>query len=441
MNHSIRKHLLTYLIIALLISSAVIATITYMVASEELDELYDKNMKQLTEALIKQHNDYEFINSKANKLQKKLHGEEEFLIQVWDSQGKIIYTSHPPIKYPRQDALGYGFSDFENEIWRYYSAKEKNFTIQLSQVMDSRQEAIVEISGEFLIPLLLQIPLLGLLIWFVVGRGLKPLNDISQAINTRNPQAMHALPLHNLPVEIKPLVLALNELLARLDDAIKVQRRFTADAAHELRTPLTAVQLQLDLLKLSKSDKDKKESLGKLTEGIKRSIHVVRQLLALAHQEPESTEKTTEQFNLYTVVEGCISQLEQSAKQKNISLKLVSKRSNYKIYGNAASLCVMVENLIDNSIRYTQKNGKIEVSLIKTKTHIKFKVSDNGRGIPEEERSRVFDRFYRVVGTEESGSGLGLSIVKRIADQHKARIKLEDGLNGRGIAISVIFPI
>lgn len=201
------------------------------------------------------------------------------------------------------------------------------------------------------------------------------------------------------------------------------------------------MQLQLDLLKRSKSKSDQNEALEKLGNGIKRSIHVVRQLLSLAHQEPEAKEQAFAAVNLKKLIGQCVAPFKEVAEQKNITLHIPEFEKIRDISGNASSLRIMIENLLDNAIRYTPRGGKVEVSLIEQENAVTLEVADNGVGIPAAERERVFDRFYRITGTDKSGTGLGLSIVKSIAEHHHATIRLDDGLEEKGISISVTFPV
>ncbi len=363
MNTSIRRHLLIYLTVALLVSSVIISAMTYVVAGEELDELYDENFKHMAGVLLAQHSSDQVSLETSKNTSKSVHGEEEFLIQIWEKQGTHSYSSHPLIHLAQQPTAGFGLVEMEDDIWRYYSQSNDIVTVQISQPMHEREDAIIEMASKFLIPLLLQIPLLGLLIWWVVGKSLKPLNDVSQAIGTRSSSALQPIPSENLPQEIKPLVLALNNLLERLDEALKAQRRFTADAAHELRTPLTAVQLQLDLLKRSTSKKDKEEALKNLGSGIKRSIHVVKQLLSLAHQEPEAKEQSFEEVELVDVLHEAAIPFIEVAKQKNVTLHMAKPRKTASVNGHTSALRIMIENLLDNAIRYTPEGGKVEASI------------------------------------------------------------------------------
>jgi len=440
MRNSIRGTLITYLILGLLVTSAFISVLTHYIAGQELEELYDKNMQQITTVLLNQTPATLKAHSIQQKIRANLEGEEELLIQIWQKDRTLLYSSHSLLTLPLQSTLGFGFVNFKHEPWRYFSDTVDDITVQISQPTLARERVILEVSSQFLVPLLLQIPILGLLIWIVVGQGLKPMIQVSNAIRSRDSEALQPLAIDSLPEEIKPTIQALNELLERLDQALKVQRRFTADAAHELRTPLTAVQLQLDLLNRSQSKNDKQEALTKLNAGVKRSIHVVRQLLALAHQEPEANTHNFEKLNLSLLLSECLSVVQDIASKKNISLIGPNNTNIMAIFGKRSSIRILIDNLLDNSIRYTTAGGKIQIVLDETTTEMVMQIIDNGIGIAVAERARVFDRFYRIPGSEESGTGLGLAIVQAIVKQHAGSIQLDDGFAGKGLAVRIIFP-
>jgi len=439
MKYSIRSTLLTYLTLGLVVISALIVLLTYYIAGDELEELYDKNMQQMTALILDQTSDTHQQRPSRHHNFAKMNGEEDFLIQVWRNNDTLLYSSHRQILLPWQAQLGFGYVEFNHQTWHFYNDTMNDISVQISQPTQARQQVILEISSKFLIPLLLQIPILSLLIWLTVSKGLKPITNVSTAIEARGSGALHPLALDELPDEIKPMILALNELLARLGNALKVQQRFTADAAHELRTPLTAVQLQLDVLNRSQSHQDKQAALAKLNSGVKRSIHVVRQLLSLAHQEPEANNHQFAAIDLFVLLNECMGDFQNQIHQKNIKVSGPSSQASQLVNGNKSSLRILLDNLFDNSIRYTQPNGNIEISLETIAAQVILQVADDGIGIEPSERERVFDRFYRTLSSEESGTGLGLSIVKAIADQHDANIQLMDGIHGQGLRVQVIF--
>jgi len=290
-----------------------------------------------------------------------------------------------------------------------------------------------------MLPLLVLMPLLILLIWITVGRGLKPLNVVASAVGMRSAEALQPLPEHGLPTEVKPLVSALNELLARLGRSLSFQRSFIADAAHELRTPLAAVQLQIQVAERTRTDDERAAAFAQLKGGVDRATRLVEQLLALARYEPEAAEQPFAPVNLTDIARDVVVERAPIADAKEIDLGLSSVAPT-QIMGDAEALRVMLGNLVDNAIHYTPTRGTVDLE-VRTQSNVScLVVTDTGPGIPPAERERVFDRFYRGDTAGQTGSGLGLAIVRRVAQRHRASIELGEGSGGRGLKVTVCFP-
>ncbi|HEU4839719.1 MAG TPA: ATP-binding protein [Micavibrio sp.] len=401
-----------------------------------MDELYDANMRQLAVTASGMIAD-RGVPVDASAFSKKWpKGEQIFLIQIWNG-GTIDYSSHPVAKFPFQEKAGFGRVFFNGKKWTYYQEQIHGKTVQVSQELSERRDVIREVYNAIIIPTLIQFPVVFLLIWLLVSIGFKPLRRVSDLIQKRKADFLKPIPPGDVPDEIQTLVVALNDLLARVDTAMEKQRRFTADAAHELRTPLTAVRLQLDLLRRAGTDQDRNEAIMTLENGVSRSIHLVQQLLELARQEPEAGIEESASIDLAEITQAVIQERIPLAAAKNISLK--TEIQPVSVHGNASALSVMVGNLLNNAIAYTGEGGSIFLRTYLDNGKPVLEVSDNGIGIALEDRARIFDRFYRVIGTIVPGSGLGLSIVKTIADKHGAKISVSNGLNGQGTAFRVIF--
>jgi len=246
-----------------------------------------------------------------------------------------------------------------------------------------------------------------------------------------------------LPEELRPLANSLNALLARLSDALNAQRRFTADAAHELRTPLAALKLQVELVARAPDDAARAAALAELEEGVDRASHLVEQLLAMARLEPEALAKNFGDCDLIGLAKDVIVPRAALAADRSIDLGL-ARESTVHARGDAASLSMLLANLLDNALRYTPEGGRIDVAVDDDAGHAVISVADTGPGIPAHDRERVFDRFHRGENTDDgrgpTGSGLGLSIVKRIADAHGATVTLDAGSDGHGLIVRVRFP-
>jgi len=269
---------------------------------------------------------------------------------------------------------------------------------------------------------------------------LKPLEAMSRAVGKRRADALAPLAERGLPEELQPLAGSLNALLGRLDAALGAQRRFTADAAHELRTPLAALKLQLDVARRVGDDPARVAAYDDLEGGVERASHLVDQLLTLARVEPEALAAQGVDCDLVALAKDAIVARGAFAAGKRIDLGL-AHATPAVVHGDPASLAILLSNLIDNALRYTPEGGRIDVGVDRDAAGAAvLTVADTGPGIPPEERERVFDRFYRGEGNRAPGSGLGLSIVKRIADAHGATIGLDDPAEGGGLVVSVRFP-
>lgn len=435
---SIRRNLLRTILLVVFAVTFLLAVITYFSVREEMDEFYDENLKQVARTILN--------ITPADRAQPyfgdpnaPLHGEEEYLTQVWHKD-ILQYSSHPHVKFPLQAADGRGRSAFEGSTWRYYRQTNGDTTVQLAQNLKERRSVVLEIYGYLLIPIFIQFPILAFLIWISIGYGLRPLGSISSLIKNRSPSFLEPLPSDDVPVEINVLVNALNDLLARLKQALEAQRQFTADAAHELRTPLTTIRLQLDILKRADDEKETKAAIATLEKGVLKSTRLVHQLLELARQEPENVELPFSHIDLAQIVEDCVEQAQPLSQAKNISI--TSKTIDHPtVTGSAPKLAVMIGNLINNAITYTPAHGRVEITLRQDGQQAVLDIADNGIGIPPEVRTRIFDRFYRIPGSNTAGSGLGLSIVRNIADFHKAKIEVFEGLGGVGATFRIILPV
>ncbi len=234
------------------------------------------------------------------------------------------------------------------------------------------------------------------------------------------------------------MVTELNALLERLREALERQQRFTADAAHELRSPLTALQVQLDMLARARTPEETRDALGALRAGMKRASRLVEQMLTMARLEPEAPLAQPSSVALDALAAQVAGELESLAEARRIELRL-ERLESAAVQGDAAALHALVRNLLDNAIRYTPAGGVVRLAAFSDGEHALLQVEDSGPGIPPEERTRVFDRFYRLPGSSAEGSGLGLAIAKQVADAHGGEIALADAAGGRGLRVSVRF--
>jgi two-component system OmpR family sensor kinase len=432
---SMRRRLLVWLLSSVLLGGFAAAAIVFYQARMQSTEFFDYQLRQL--ALTLRDRDYS-----VRELAQALRGQQDldFVIQVWGPDGHLLYGSHPQIEVPAPEGTGFSDAVTSSGRWRVFAIWHRGLTIQVAQHKLAREALALGAALRTLLPFVLVLPLLGFLIWRLVGREVRFLETTARAVASRSPESLEPIAGEAVPDEIRPLVASLNDLLARLGTALSQQRQFIADAAHELRTPLTALRLQLQLAQRAPDDAEREKALATLGEGIARATHVVEQLLAMARQDPAAQAVERKPVDLASLVKEVVEAATPIAEQKGLRLALDSRLKGEDISGDRVALRALVENLVDNAIRYTDA-GCVTVRAYSGSNEAVFEVEDTGPGIPAGERERVFDRFYRGSGVAQGGSGLGLSIVRRIAERHHGKVELADGADGRGLVARVRFAL
>ncbi|MBK8286252.1 MAG: two-component sensor histidine kinase [Ahniella sp.] len=293
-------------------------------------------------------------------------------------------------------------------------------------------------------PMLLAVPVLGLIIWWLLGVGLRPVAALAKDLEQRQASDLRPLVADNLPGELRQLAGSANSLLRRLEASFARERRFSADAAHELRTPLAALRIQCDNLAFNESDASPETQAGivKLQAGLERLGHLVDQILILNRVAPDQYMGRFEPIALTASVRRVIAEQSDDLESRSLDIELVGDETH--VQGDVFSIESMLRNLLGNAIKYTPMGGNIRVRTVDSPDGVLLEVIDNGVGIAPELRDRVFDRFYRVGGdrndTGATGCGLGLSIVKQVVDLHGARIELRDSELGKGLCVRIVFP-
>lgn len=315
--------------------------------------------------------------------------------------------------------------------------------IQIAEPMRSRERLARQIVINMLLPsMALAIPLVPFLVWFMVNTGLRPLRQLRRAVVQRSADQLEPLAEATVPLEIQPLIGALNDLFRRLRHSIESERRFTADAAHELRTPLAALRTQTQVALRCTDDEERQHALHQVQTGIERATHLLEQLLTLARIDPEESGMCHSLILIHSLAAEALAFSSSLAEAKKIEL-ILKGDSTLRVIGHAGHLSILLRNLIDNAIRYSPSRSTVMIQLQSNADHeTMLIVTDNGPGIPDEEKNRVMERFYRISGNGQQGTGLGLSIVQRIASHHHAKLTLEDNPmpTQSGLTVRVVFP-
>jgi two-component system OmpR family sensor kinase len=433
---SIRRHLLMGLLCALTVAGLTAAAGVYVQTREAVNTLFDYQLRQIALALRDHASTALAVASMAQS-----NAEQEVVIQIWDAAGLYLYHSNPGLPLLPQTPSGLTTVATPSGTWRVLSLRGVGYDriIQVAQPMSVRQAMAAGMATRTLLPWLAALPLLGVMIWWLVGRGLQPLIDVAQAVSQRHHQAMEPLPTTGLPQEVQPLITSLNGLLQRLAAALATQRAFIADAAHALRTPLTAVHLQTQLVARTSEDEARQQAIAALQQGVQRITHLVQQLLTLARLDPEAVQRPLTPLALNPLLHAVIAEHAPLAAEKAIDLGL-ARDDPACITGDADNLRILFGNLLDNAIRYTPAGVTVDVRLTHAPDAVHVEVADTGPGIPPADRARVFDRFYRRDSTSVPGSGLGLAIVQTIAARHHAQLTLGERGSGSGLVVRLTIP-
>ena len=429
--NTIRGRLLLWQISALLLTGLLVSIITYLLAWDAFNKIRDYGLEQIAHSVVRHGVQYDNDEDVRND-------RGQFVSQIWSADNSLYYSSLEHAGPPRQ-APGFHIIEADGTEWRVFTLREGGLTIQVATTSASRTRKFAAIAPWLLIPLIVLVLVLGLLIRAAVGRALAPLQLVRAEIGQRGVMALHALDRRGMPDEVAPLVDALNDLLVRLDQAMVAQRRFIADAAHELRSPLTAVKLQAQVASRAASDPEREAALAQLAGGVNRAAHLIDQLLHLARLEPSARQSAFELLALDGLIKQVVADFSAQADAHDIDLG-VGTCMPLNLVGQEAGLRMLLGNLIDNALRYTPTGGRVDVELARENDHAIICVNDNGPGIPPEERERVFERFYRVAGSDVPGSGLGLSIVRQVALLHGGGVELTTSPSG-GLAARVSLPL
>lgn len=439
--YSLRQRLLAALLGAIALVWLATAVYSYFDARDEINELLDAHLAQSASLIVAQtaHELEEIDTERAPQLHRRGRG---VVFQIWE-RGRTLRLRSANAPGERLSAREEGFSDVTigGRGWRVFSGwdAQRRFLVQVGERNGARREIAQGIATNLLAPLLLALPALGLFVWFTIARALRPLGALGRQVEERKPDNLGALAADGAPAEVAPLVRSLNALFERVGRLIENERRFTADAAHELRTPLAALKTQAQVARGAADDGERRRALDNVIAGCDRATRLVEQLLTLARLEPGLLRGQYEPCDLRALAQQVVAELAPAALSRKVEIEL-EEGGAARTEGYPDLLSVLLRNLVDNAMRYCPAGGMVRVEAASAGDTASISVTDNGPGIPPEERAKVGQRFYRILGTDASGSGLGLSIVRRIAEIHRAAVALGEGRDGKGLRVTVTLP-
>lgn len=420
---SIKKNLIIKLYCLIALALCITYFSSFLNTKKEISEVFDADMIKSAklifsvvrhESFIKnnKHLDEELKQKILNRYEYKMHA------QAW-KKDKLIYNSGENFELKNPDYQGFRDVGLDGKKWRSFSFydEESQIKILILEKNSIRKNLISDIIFSLLIPLFISFILLFLIIISVVKNEMKPLELLARKIEEISSETLKKFKNPYVPLELQPFLKSFNSLLERLSNSMESERRFTDYAAHELNTPLTAIKIQAQILATNKNSEKAEEYLQDLLAGIDRAAHLVDQLLTLSRLEVDNKNFAKEKINLKSLIESAIKNHEK------IQFFCEEKDENFVIKANKFYLEILFKNLIDNALKFGDKNQIISISLEKKSTTIIFKISNFGEQISSEEIMKIFDNFYRTNSSQNhSGCGLGLAIAKKIVDLHAGKI-------------------
>jgi two-component system sensor histidine kinase QseC len=450
MIRSIRHFLLISLLISITIASSITAIGNYLLDKQVTQNYLDGQLIKIFSFIDILHQTAKTdadVRRRTAAYFNKAHSfaAQNVIFQVWGKDKKLLLDSaSTPGESLRDARLGFSDRQIQKHNWRVYAAYDESTgaKIIVAELYELRNKLADDITLSNAYILLVTYPLFGVLVWIIIGIALRSVTRVTSEISNRASTYLEPVAASNIPVEIKPLVVELNQLFIRLKLAFERNKRFSADAAHELKTPLAALKTQAQVALKADNELDRHNALLKVLQGVDRSSHMIAQLLTLSRLGQEEALNDIKPVDLHKLASEIIAYLVPVALEKRIEIELAPPPPppDAMVSGNDITLGILIRNLVDNAIRYTPLGGEVKVQVLNVNHQVILRVTDNGPGISVELRERVFERFYRVLGTTAPGSGLGLAIVSQIANLHHAQIVLDAPSSGKGLQVDVIFP-
>lgn len=440
MSQSLQFRLSAWLALVILLVALATGVISFLSAFQEAIELQDDQLRQAA-ALIRRQG-LQIAPPELPGEAADVDPEERLVVQLLrkpDSPGHEAAGELPGLPLDLPDGLQ--TVSVQNLSWRVFvKTMASGERVAVGQQTAVRDEIAGDSALRTILSFLVLIPILLLLVGYLIRKMFSPLKKLAFELDQRSEDDLREISAKRIPSEISPFVVAINRLLSQVASSVAVQRRFVSDAAHELRSPLTVLSLQAERLEAAEMSAQAKEQLNALGNAIKRTRALIEQLLSMARVQ-ETSREITRQVSVQSVFRQVLEDLLPLAEAKRIDIGVVGE-GDIEITIREADLNTLIKNLVENAIRYTPEGGHVDLSVQTVAGRVILRIEDTGPGIPETERERVFDPFYRVLGTDVMGSGLGLSIVRTIAERIGATINLAyaDRQNRSGLQVTVTLP-
>lgn len=445
---SLRRSILAIVLAITLTIWGFSGIVVYIEADQESQELFDQSLAETAHLLLTlaDHEAEERLASAANTLtESNVEKHSQYLLlQIWDKQRRLLYRNNAAPDQPvaQQASSGFGWTQFNGQTWRTYSIwnAPQRLQIQIAEPISHRKDISGRFAYKLLFFALLVLPLMMGALWWSINRLFRALQHSADQVSLRTPNDLEKVDLAGAPLELHSLLSALNQLFERVSHAMEQEQRFTANASHELRTPLAAIKTNLQVIQRARNEAERQEAADGLLISVDRATRLVEQLMTLSRLDPQAQrDPDLSRADLQEFIATQQQEWQRAADKQHLHLRLDLQPAMCLI--NRGSLQILLRNLFDNALRYTPAGGTISIACGMKEQQAFLSVNDTGPGIPADMREKVFERFFRLPSATASGSGLGLSIVNSIAASHHAQVSLQDGENGVGLKVYVLFRV
>lgn len=440
---SLRRTLLAILLALTMSVWAFSAGVVYLEADQESHELFDQSLAETAHLLLvlADHEVEERIATSEPAAAAPSDAPGQYLLfQIWDNRKRLVYKNAgaPDAPLSAWDASGFGSAIIDGKPMRTYATWDAahRLQIQVGEPVSHRREISSRFAWKLLLLMAVIIPVVAGGIWWAVNRVFRTLQLSTDEVSQRTASDLEDISIKDAPSEMRPLLQAINRLFERVRRTLEHEQCFTADAAHELRTPLAAIKTNLQVIQRARNDAERNEFIGGLGVSVDRATRLVEQLMTLARLDPQYEKMTIQaSHDVSALVAAQLPYWQGEAEKLMLQLNVALEPAHCPV--DPDSFLILLRNLMDNACRYTPAGGTVSLSCRVEQSQVCLRIADSGAGIPVEARERVFDRFFRLSDATKPGSGLGLSIVKKIVDAHQARIVLGSGVAGHGLEVTV----
>ncbi len=453
---SIRKRLLLGIFLSMIMILGGMGLAAHFVTEHESEEIFSARLatsarvlevlaaKQLEHAtianpiIIELPKELEHQHSSTEEISGHPY-ESKISFQIWHSNGKLLAKSATAPNKPL-GPLSEGFSKnlIGDDLWQVFNLKSGDVWVMVAEMDAVRGEMAGDLGVAIMTPLIIGSLILLIVINLIAYRSLQPLQSLANVIAARDPQSIKPIKLSKTPLELKPVIDELNHLLDRVQKAFKREQQFIDAAAHEIRTPIAALQVHIENAANAKNDGDRDQSLSEALNGLRRTTRLTEQLLTMSRVSGATDKEQLQTLSLDGICKEVVKNTKPLITQREQTIELHIS-DDCLIHGEQHKIERVIQNLIDNASQYGEAQGLISVSLEKVADTVRLIVSNDGDTIPQSEKIKVFDPYYRILGSKSFGSGLGLAIVKEIVQQHKGSIRIEDKSAGNGVQVIIEF--